>query len=138
MQKQRAFIQASSSSIPYLHQRSGEMPERERVSKAQRFYRDLGVVGGAMVVALADWLGKGQSPTAQVAGRGLNRKFEPVSGKLLKGRRRGLRFEREFLSAVFPERGPYREHSHSRWRTQNKTESAGLGPLFHLNIVGKI
>ena len=56
------------------------MPERERVSKAQRFYRDLGAVGGVMVMALADWLGKGQSPLAQVARRGLN-------GKLLKGRR---------------------------------------------------
>ena len=57
-------------------------------------------------MALADWLGKGQSPLAQVAGHGLNRKFEWVSRKLLKGRRRGLRFEREFLSVVFPERGP--------------------------------
>ena len=50
-----------------------------------------------MVVALADWLGKGQSPVAEVAGRGLNRKFEQVSRKLLKGRRRGLRLERELL-----------------------------------------
>ena len=83
-----------------------------------------------MVVALADWLGKGQSPVAQVAGRGLNRKFEQVSRKLLKGRRRGLRVEREFLSAIFPERGPCWGHSHSRWRTQNKMESAGLDPLF--------
>ena len=105
MQKQRAFIQASSSSIPYLHQRSGEMPERERVSKAQRFYRDLGAVGEVMVVALANWLGKGQSPNAQVAGHGLNGKFERVSRKLLKGRRHGLRFERELLSAVFPRKG---------------------------------
>ena len=88
--------------------------ERERVSKAQRFYSDLRAVGGVKVVALADWLGKGQSPVAQVAGRGLNGKFE-----------------REFLSAVFPERGPCRGHSHSRWRTQNKMESASLGPLFH-------
>ena len=77
-----------------------------------------------MVVALADWLGKGQSPVAQVAGRGLNRKFEQVSRKLLKGRRRGLRVEQEFLSAIFPERGPCWGHSHSRWRTQNKMESA--------------
>ena len=107
------------------------MPEKERVSKAQRLYRDLGAVGGVMVVALADWLGKGQSPVGQVAGHGLNRKFEQVSVKLLKGRRRGLRFEREFLSVVFPERGPCRGCSHSRWRTQHKMESAGLGPLFH-------
>ena len=92
--------------------------ERERVSKAQRFHRDLGAVDGVMVVALADWLGKGQSPLAQVARRGLNRKFE-----------------REFLSAVFLERGPCRGHSHSRWRTQNKMESAGLGPLFHSPLV---
>ena len=84
-----------------------------------------------MVVALADWLGKGQSPVVQVAGCGLNGKFERVSRKLLKGRKPGLRFEREFLSAVFPERGPCRGHSHARWRTQNKMESAGLGPLFH-------
>ena len=84
-----------------------------------------------MVVALADWLGKGQGPVAQVAGHGLNRKFERVSGKLLKGRRRGLRFEQEFLSVVFPERGPCWGRSHSRWRTQNKMELAGLGPLFH-------
>ena len=43
MQKQRAFIRASSSSIPYLHQRSSEiLREREWVSKAQRFYRDHG------------------------------------------------------------------------------------------------
>ena len=82
---QRAFIQASSSSIPYLHQRSGEMPERERVSKAQRFYRDLGAVWGVMVVALANWLGKGQSPVAQVAGCGLNGKFERVSGSYSRG-----------------------------------------------------
>ena len=113
MQKQRAFIRASWSSIPYLHRRSIEMLEREQVSKAQRFYRDLEAVGRVTVVALADWLGKGQSPVAQVAGCGLNRKFE-----------------REFLSAVSPERGPCRGLSHSRWRTQNKMESAGLGPLF--------
>ena len=83
-----------------------------------------------MVVPLADWLGKVQSPDAQVAGHGLNGKFEQVSRKLLKGRRRGVRFEREFLPAAFPERGPCRGHSHSRWRTQNKIESAGLGLLF--------
>ena len=39
-----------------------------------------------MVVALADWLGKDQSPVVQVARRGLYGKFERVSGKLLKGR----------------------------------------------------
>ena len=124
MQKQRAFIRASSSSIPYLHRRRGEIPERERVSKAQRFYRGLGAVGGVMVVALADWLGKGQRPIAQVAGCGLNGKFELVSGKLLKGRRRGLRFLR------FSRKGGCRGLSHSRWRTQNKMESASVGPLF--------
>lgn len=48
------------------------MPERERVSKAQRFYRGLGAVGGVMVVALADWLGKGQVPVAQIARSGLS------------------------------------------------------------------
>ncbi|XP_078299944.1 uncharacterized protein LOC132691726 [Panthera onca] len=46
------------------------------------------------VVASADWLGKDRSPVRQVAGRVLIGKFEPVSGKLLKGRRRGLRFLR--------------------------------------------
>ena len=46
-----------------------------------------------MVMALANWLGKGQRPVAQVAWPGLN-------GKLLKGRRRGLRFEWEFLSVA--------------------------------------
>ena len=40
-----------------------------------------------MVMALANWLGKGQRPVAQVAWPGLN-------GKLLKGRRRGLMFLR--------------------------------------------
>ena len=65
-------IGASWSSIPYLHRRSGEMLETERVSKAQRFYRDLGAVGRVMVVALANWLGKDQSPLAQVAGRDLS------------------------------------------------------------------
>lgn len=48
------------------------MPERERVSKAQRFYRGLGAVGGVMVVALANWLGKGQVPVAQIARSGLS------------------------------------------------------------------
>ena len=61
--------------------------ERERVSEAQRFYRGLGAVGEVMAVASADWLGKGGSPVMQVAGRVL-------IGKLLKGRRRGLRFLR--------------------------------------------
>ena len=53
-----------------------------------------------MVMALADWLGKGQSPVSQVARHGLIGKFERVSGKLFKGRRHGLRFERELLSAA--------------------------------------
>ena len=50
-----------------------------------------------MAVASADWLGKGRglsrlgrSPVTQVAGRVLTGKFERVSGRLLKGRRRGL------------------------------------------------
>ena len=47
-----------------------------------------------MVVALADWLGKGWSPVMKVAGRVLIRKFERVRGRLLKGRRHGLRFLR--------------------------------------------
>ena len=39
MQKQRAFIQVSSSSVSHLHQRSGKMPEKENaVSPEQRFY----------------------------------------------------------------------------------------------------
>ena len=70
MQKQRAFIRASSSSIPYLHRRSGEIPGRERVSKAQRFYWGLGAVGEVMAMASADWLGKGPSPVRQVRGGG--------------------------------------------------------------------
>ena len=45
-------------------------------------------------MASADWLRKGRSPVTQVAGRVLIRKFERVSGRLLKGRRRGLRFLR--------------------------------------------
>ena len=77
MQKQRAFIRASSSSIPYLHRHSGEIPERERVSKGQRFYWGLGAVGEVMAMASADWLGKGPSPVRQ------------VREGLLKGRRCG-------------------------------------------------
>ena len=73
----RAFTRASSSSIPYLHRGSGEIPGRERVSKAQRFYWGLGAVGEVMAVASADWLGKGWSPVRQ------------VSGRLLKSRRPG-------------------------------------------------
>ena len=70
MQKQKSlFIRASSSSIPYLHRRSGEIPERERVSKAQRFYRGLGAVGEVMAVASADWLGKGRG-LSRLAGEG--------------------------------------------------------------------
>ena len=41
--------------------------ERERVSKAQSFYRGLGAVGEVMAVASADWLGKGRSPVRQVS-----------------------------------------------------------------------
>ena len=58
--------------------------ERLRVSKAQRFYWGLGAVGEVMAVASANWLGKGRSP-----GRVLIWKFERVSGRLLKERRRG-------------------------------------------------
>ena len=75
-------------------------------------------------MASDDWLGKGWSPVMQVAGRVLIRKFEWVSRRLFKGRR----FE---VSAVFLERGPCRGPSHSRWKTQNTMESAGVGPLFH-------
>ena len=85
----RDFIRPSSSSIPYLHRRIGEKPERERVSKGQRFYWGLGAVGEVMAVASANWLGKGQGPVTQVAGRVLIGKFERVTGRLLKGRRRG-------------------------------------------------
>ena len=98
---------------------------REGVSKAQRFYRGLGAVGEVMAVASADWLGKGGSPVMQVAWCVLIRKFERVSGRLLKGRRRGLRFLR------FSRKGGISGHSHSRWRTQNKMESDGVGPPFH-------
>ena len=77
MQKQRAFIRASSSSIPYLHRRSGEIPG-ERVSfKRTKVLLGPRAVGEVMAVASADWLGKGPSPVRQ------------VSGRLLKGRRRG-------------------------------------------------
>ena len=38
-----------------------------------------------MVVASADGLGKGRSPVTQVAGHVLIRKFERMSGRLLKG-----------------------------------------------------
>ena len=43
-------------------------------------------------MASADWLGKGWSPVRQVSGNVLIGKFEQVRGRLLKGRRRGLRF----------------------------------------------
>ena len=49
-------------------------------------------IGWGRVVALADWLGKGRSPVTQVAGHVLIGKFERVKGRLLKGRRHGLRF----------------------------------------------
>ena len=74
MQKQRAFIPASSSSIPYLHREAVRYRrERERVSRAQRFYRDHGLsrLAGEGSVASADWLGKDQSPVTQVDGHGL-------------------------------------------------------------------
>ena len=51
MQKQRAFIRASWSSISYLHGRSGEIPETE--SEVQKHKGFIGIM------ALADWLGKG-------------------------------------------------------------------------------
>ena len=60
MQKQRAFIRASSSSISHLHQSGGKMPEKESAfSPEQRFYGFPGRFGGVMAVALADWLGLG-------------------------------------------------------------------------------
>ena len=77
-----------------------------------------------MAVASADWLGKGRSPVTNVAGLVLIGKFEWVSRRLLKGRRRGLRCLR------FSRKGGMQGHSHSRWRTQNKMESAGVGPPF--------
>ena len=40
MQKQRAFIRASSSSIPYLHRRGGEIPGKE-----SEFQKDKGFIG---------------------------------------------------------------------------------------------
>ena len=40
-------------------------------------------------MASVDWLGKGRSPVTQVARRVLIGKFEQVSVRLLKGRRRG-------------------------------------------------
>ena len=57
-------------------------------------------LAGERVVASADWLGKGRSPVRQVARRVLIGKFDRVSRRLLKGRRRGLRF-----LGFFPERG---------------------------------
>ena len=69
MQKQRAFIQASLSSIPYLHGHSSEMPGREsEFQKDKGFYWGLGAVGKVMAVASANWLGKGPSPVRQVGG----------------------------------------------------------------------
>ena len=69
MQKsKRAFIRASSSSIPYLQDAAVRYWERERVSKGQRFYWGLGAVGEVMAMASADWLGKGPSPVRQVSG----------------------------------------------------------------------
>ena len=61
MQKQRAFIRANSSSIPYLHRRSGEIPERE-----SGFQEHKGFIG---IMALADWLGKGRG-LSRLAGEG--------------------------------------------------------------------
>ena len=37
---------------------------------------------------------------------------------------------RSEVSAIFPEKGSCQGHSHSRWRTQNKMESAGVGLPF--------
>ena len=58
MQKQRAFIRASSSSIPYLHRGSGEIPERE-----SGFQKHKGLIG---IMASADWLGKDRTMAAKV------------------------------------------------------------------------
>ena len=99
----RAFIRASSSSPTCTDAAVRYRGERERVSKAQRFYRGLGA---------ADWLGKGRGLgrlagegwescyAGQVAGRVLIGKFEQVSGRLLKGKE-----ARSEVSAIFPERG---------------------------------
>ena len=67
-------------------------------------------------MASADWLGKGRSPVRQVAGHVLIRKFERVSGRLLKGRRRGLRFlrfsqERGHVGDIVTQGGGHR----TRW-----------------------
>ena len=75
MQKQRAFIRASSSSIPHLHQCSGKMPEKKSVfSPEQRFYGFPGRFGRVMAVALADWLCLG------VVGRVMSRGFGRLAG----------------------------------------------------------
>ena len=67
MQKQRAFIRASSSSIPYLHLRSGEILERESGFQEHKGY--IGIMALALagegswpqpIGLLADWLGKGR------------------------------------------------------------------------------
>ena len=55
------FIRASSSSIPYLHRRSGEIPERE-----SGFQKHKGFIG---IMALPDWLGKGRG-LSRLAGEG--------------------------------------------------------------------
>ena len=76
-------------------------------------------------MASANWLGKGRSPVTQVAGRVLIGKFERGEPEVTQGEEAWSE-----VSAIFPEKGSCRGHSHSRWRTQNKMESAGVGPPF--------
>ena len=58
MQTQRAFTRALELNLLRAPTQRPDAGESERVSKAQRFYRGLGAVGGVMGVALADWLGR--------------------------------------------------------------------------------
>ena len=58
MQKRRAFIRASSSSISHLHRGSGEILERDR-----EFQKHKDFIG---IMALADWLGKDRTMAAKV------------------------------------------------------------------------
>ena len=118
----RAFIRASSSSIPYLHWHSGEIPGRERVSKAQRFSRGLGPGGEVMAVASADWLGKGRG-LGRLAGKGSEFCY---AGRWACFDQEAWMGEREVTQG---------EEAWSRWRTQNKMESAGVGPPFQYPTV---
>ena len=100
--------------------------ERERVSKAQRFYRGLGA---------ADWLGKGRG-LGRLAGERSEScyagRWACFNQEVCTGEREVIQGEeaRSEVSAIFPEKGSCRRHSHSKWRTQNKMESAGVGLPF--------